>query len=186
MELMAEPLFELANHAWTHGNLGIMPQEKALEQILWTQAEYERLRALVPQPSMKSVQQQLCLFRFPYGRMRPETLALVNDMGLRAIQWDVVGEQFNDAGQPEAATQLAAQIQPGSIVLLHANLVPKNTAALVGNLLVELDRQGFELVTVSELLRLGTARTAEEGYFTKPGDNLHLDTAFGLDGTGKL
>ena len=44
LQLMADPLFELGNHAWTHGNLRVLQGAEMANQIRWTQAEYERLR----------------------------------------------------------------------------------------------------------------------------------------------
>jgi len=43
MQLMADPLFEIGNHAWTHGNLHMLTKRKIENQILWTQAQYEIL-----------------------------------------------------------------------------------------------------------------------------------------------
>jgi hypothetical protein len=40
-------------------------------------------------------------------------------------------------------------------------------------------------VTVGELLKLGEPQRTRDGYFNKPGDNLSLDTHFGIDGTGR-
>lgn len=45
MQLIADPLFEIGNHAWTHGNFGVMNEAKMREQILWTQAQYQILRS---------------------------------------------------------------------------------------------------------------------------------------------
>lgn len=188
MQLMADPLFELGNHAWTHANFGTMPLDEAREQIVWTQAMYESLRSqLLAQGGANpaKVPPSMALFRFPYGRMRPETLHLVNSLGLAAIQWDVSGEQQNSASDPGALGPLPSYIRPGSIVLLHANLVPKNTAGLVEKLVPELLRQGYELLTVSELLAKGQPQTASDGYFLKPGDNRYLDDKFGRYGTGR-
>ena len=44
MQLMADPLFELGNHAWTHGNLRVLEGQKAENQIAWAQQEYALLR----------------------------------------------------------------------------------------------------------------------------------------------
>ena len=44
MQLVAEPLFEVGNHAWTHGNFGSARSERMREQIAWTQAQYELVR----------------------------------------------------------------------------------------------------------------------------------------------
>ncbi|MDD1616202.1 MAG: polysaccharide deacetylase, partial [Methylococcaceae bacterium NSP1-2] len=44
MQLMADNLFEIGNHGWTHGNLRVLQGEPMQQQIVWTQAEYERIR----------------------------------------------------------------------------------------------------------------------------------------------
>jgi len=44
MQLMADPLFELGSHAWTHGNFGVLDKAGMARQIDWTQAQYELLR----------------------------------------------------------------------------------------------------------------------------------------------
>ncbi|MDP3426102.1 MAG: hypothetical protein Q8S17_01820, partial [Humidesulfovibrio sp.] len=48
-----------------------------------------------------------------------------------------------------------------------------------------LRKRGYELVTVSELLRLGTPEAVADGYFTIPGDNLKYDAIFPGKGTLK-
>ena len=49
----------------------------------------------------------------------------------------------------------------------------------------ELQRKGYRFVAVGELLKLGEPQRTRDGYFNKPGDNLSLDTHFGIDGTGR-
>ena len=43
-QIMSDPIFELANHNWSHGNCALLSPEGLKAQILWTQAEYELLR----------------------------------------------------------------------------------------------------------------------------------------------
>ncbi|HYN38254.1 MAG TPA: polysaccharide deacetylase family protein, partial [Rhodospirillales bacterium] len=45
MQLIADPLFEVGNHGWTHGNLRLMRGEAVRQQIAWTQQEFALLRA---------------------------------------------------------------------------------------------------------------------------------------------
>jgi hypothetical protein len=47
-----------------------------------------------------------------------------------------------------------------------------------------LKKRGFMFVTVSELIKKGKPTLVNEGYFLKPGDNLNLDSQFGIMGTG--
>jgi len=44
MQLLADPLFEVGSHAWTHGNFGVLDTARMREQIDWTQAQYELTR----------------------------------------------------------------------------------------------------------------------------------------------
>jgi len=186
--LMADPRFELANHGWTHANMAVTRGQKRVDQVLWTNAQAELLReeldarrvregkaALGPRP--------LTLFRLPYGRGGAEAVAAINALGLAVIQWDVVGEGFG--GSVEARAQAIAQAaRPGSIVLLHANQVPRDTAALVRALLPLLRQRGFATATVGELLAAGEPETVSDGYFSVPGDNSIYDDMFEDGGTG--
>lgn len=205
LQLMATEGFELGNHAWSHGNFGIMDIQKATQQVQWTQAIYEQFYAELAARAeraiditaaqgtdkkaqraalMSHIPARMSLFRLPYGRCRPETLSLVHNLGLRVIQWDVIGEVEKNNAAPTVAHKVAAQVRPGSIILMHANLVPQGTAALTAQLIPLLRAQGYSLVTVSQLLTMGTPLHVQEGYFSHPGDNLQLDTQFGIDGTG--
>ena len=107
-------------------------------------------------------------------------------MGLKVIQWDVVADHQSDSNASMAsARRVAKAVRPGSIILLHANLVPKQTAVLVQNVIKLLSEQGYRFVNVSELLAMGEPELADDGYFLTPGDNRRLDTSFGKDGTGE-
>ncbi len=190
-QLMAEPGFEIGNHAWSHGNFGIMDQQSMRDQALWTQTEYETLRedilrraeaAGMPAPNMPPVPE---LFRLPYGRCSDQALTLLARLGLRVIQWDVVAETMADNSRPELAVDVARRVRPGSILLFHANRVPTGTASLLKGVVRELRRKGYHFVTAGTLLALGEPLSTRDGYFNKPGDNKALDARFGVDGTGR-
>lgn len=190
-QIMTEPLFEIANHAWSHGNFGIMKPERMREEIFWTQAQYELLReetlrrAETEGRAVPNIPPVPTLFRLPYGRCTDEALDILAEAGLRVIQWDVVAETATDNGRAGLGRHLAERVHPGSILLFHANLVPQNSFALLRDSVEELQRRGYRFVTVGELLHLGEPRRDRDGYFNKPGDNRALDTRFGIDGTGR-
>lgn len=197
MQLMADPLFELGNHAWTHGNLALMDESEIQDQLLWTQAEYEVLRErLVARAVLRGVADEmrfvpefLRFMRLPYGRNEAHTLPIIAKLGLPIIGWSVEGESSGGYGPgPDAIVRYdVEQARPGAIYLMHANAVPKTTQIVVQKLVPQLRALGYRFVTVSELLRMGKADAVELGYFTVPGDNLFLDTLFGGKGTlGKV
>ena len=193
MSLMADSRFELGNHAWTHANMALLTGQKREDQVLWTSAQAELLREELDSQRARSGKQAagpqntgprpLTLFRLPYGRGGADTAAAINSLGLAVIQWDVVGEGGRGNAQARARAIVEA-VRPGSIVLLHANQIPRDTAAVVRALLPLLRQRGYATATVSELLSAGAPETVREGYFSIPGDNQVYDEMFLDQGTG--
>ena len=190
MQLMADPLFELGNHSWTHANLALTDEGETRDQVLWTQCQYELLREELARladgrglgAEMSAVPQSMTLFRLPYGRNAPETLDRLAGMGLPVVQWDVLGEGGSGTAR-DMALRAAGEVRPGSIVLMHANAVPKRTHEIVPVFVEEMLRRGWRFVTVGELLTMGGAETVPDGYFEKLGDNRQFDTGFPGKGT---
>ncbi|MEI2772313.1 MAG: polysaccharide deacetylase family protein [Candidatus Competibacter sp.] len=189
MQLIADPLFEIGNHAWTHGNLRVLRGEEMAEQIQWTQAQYELLRerllSLPCAASMAKSQTQHIpplptTFRFPYGACDATALKAVAEAGLYPIQWNVVS---GDPTQRQTAELMAKEIlnkmRPGSIVIAHANGRGWHTGEALRILIPALRKQGYRFVTVSELLKSGTPVAVESCYEVRPGDNLRYDKLFG-------
>ena len=192
MQLMADPLFEVGDHAWTHGNLALMDESEVREQIDWTQAQYELLYETLDRRArerglgreMALVPPSLRIMRLPYGRNNERTGDILASMGLPMIQWSVEGEQDELERTVDQLVQWNLdKVRPGAIILMHANAVPKKTHLLVPRLVPELQKRGYEFVTVSELLEMGPAVTVTDGYFDKPGDNRYVDDLFGGKGT---
>lgn len=190
LQLMADPRFELGHHGWTHANMLVATPEERLRQVRWTSAQFAALnaelsrrlaaRGLPQVPPAASAPAPL--FRLPYGRGNAETAAWLGGQGLAVIQWDVVGEGFGGTAQ-ERARAIAGAVRPGSIVLLHANCVPRDTAQVLRLLLPLLAQRGYRTATVGELLASGTPEAVDEGFFSQPGDNAVYDALFGGHGT---
>lgn len=188
MSLMADGRFELANHAWTHANMAVMGGQKRVDQVLWTSAQAELLREELDARRAKAGKrptgpQPLALFRLPYGRGGAEAAQAINGLGLAVVQWDVVGEGGGGSAAARARA-IAEAVRPGSIVLLHANQVPRDTAEVVRALLPLLRQRGYTAATVGELLAAGAPETVDDGYFSIPGDNRIYDALFEDQGTG--
>ncbi|WP_243438296.1 polysaccharide deacetylase family protein [Fundidesulfovibrio soli] len=188
MQLMADPLFEVGSHAWTHGNFGVLGREEMARQIDWTQAQYELLRedlaALAGKrgvgEAVKGVRESIAVFRFPYGRCSAQALELLAARGLAAVQWDV---NMMDAAKSRTAEAIVRdalrQVRPGSIVLGHANGFGHATAEALRALIPALREKGYELVTVSALLEAGKPATTADCYDSRPGDTAVYDAQFG-------
>ena len=193
MQLIADPLFEIGNHAWTHGNLRVLAGEKAEQQITWPQVEYARLRkalaerataAGLPTEEIARIPAAPTLFRFPYGVCSRETLEMTARHGLAAIQWDVISGDAKRGMTPAGVTRAVLDsVRPGSIVVFHANGREQGTPMALSDIIHGLRAKGYRMVTVSDLLRAGEPVGADDCYELRPGDNKRYDKLFG-EGTG--
>ena len=184
-QIMTDPIFELANHNWSHGNCALLSPEGLKAQILWTQSEYELLRE---EAGLTEIPESMTLFRLPYGRNNQKALKIIAELGLRVVQWDVAaeaGDNSNPKRAKRSAKLVAGMTKPGSILLFHANLVPKGTANLLREVVELLSADNYVFVKAGDLLEMGEPETVRDGYFSRPKDNYALDKKFGVDGTGR-
>ena len=183
-QLMADPLFEIANHSEAHRNLRQLNGSRLPDEILGPQRAYATIRTALSQSqcarehqdAMSRVPAAPTLFRFPYGACNGAAIDAVNKLGLTAIQWDLA------TGDPVPATSANAIAQtmlhralPGSIVVSHANGRGWHTAEGLALAIPKLRAKGFEFVTVSELLAAGKPVVEQRCYDNHPGDTDRYD-----------
>jgi peptidoglycan/xylan/chitin deacetylase (PgdA/CDA1 family) len=128
---------------------------------------------------MAGVPDTLRLFRFPYGACNPAALAAVAAAGQLAIQWDVsTGDPSPQQSAAAIANAILRGVRPGSIILAHANGRGHNTAAALPLAIPKLKAQGYEFVTVSELLAAGRPEISATCFDQRPGDTDRYDFLF--------
>jgi len=179
-QLMADPLFEVGNHGWEHRNLRRLAGAALKSEIENAQLAYEEVRAGLSAkqclardrvPAGERVPPRVTHLRFPYGACNPAALDAVREQGLTPVQWDVAA---GDPAPGESAAQMTrivlGAVQPGSIVVFHANGRGWHTDAALPKIVSELRAQGYEFVTVAELLAAGEPEVASTCYNQRPGD----------------
>lgn len=183
-QLMADSRFEIGSHGWGHMNVRGLAGAALTSELRGPQAAYEATRARLEARQcaagdLRSVPSRISLYRFPYGACNPAALAAAAANGLLAVQWDVsTGDP--DRGQSAQAIAGAAlrHVRPGSIVLMHANGRGYHTSEALPLLIPKLRAQGYEFVTVSELLAAGRPEIAQTCYDARPGDTDRYDRLF--------
>ncbi len=188
-QLIADPLFQVGSHSWTHRNFRLLTAgDAAADLALDLKADASVRRDLQaracyrPAPSKLSDVEHATLFRFPFGTCNAGTLNAANDAGLLAIQWDVVSGDPVKAATAEAIRQgIVSHVKPGSIVVMHANGRGFHTAEALPLVIADLRKRGFEFATVGELLEKGEPVIADSCYELKPGDNARYDRLFPLE-----
>ncbi|HEY9528234.1 MAG TPA: polysaccharide deacetylase family protein [Anaerolineales bacterium] len=142
--LASHPKFELGNHSWSHPDLPGLSEEIISKEIVKTQDLLYRLTG-----------RQSKLFRLPAGLYDDLTLSVIAWQGLYTIQWDV------ETGDPDPTIDaermnwaVQNRVQNGSIIIMHANGRGWHTAEALPQMIEYLQRNGYTLVTVSQLLGL--------------------------------
>lgn len=88
------------------------------------------------------------LFRSPGGRLSPDVLGAAHDLGLRVLDWEVDGKDFERPPAPVLVDRVLGAVQPGSLVLLHDGGGNRaNTVAALRPLIQALRARGFGFAT---------------------------------------
>jgi peptidoglycan/xylan/chitin deacetylase (PgdA/CDA1 family) len=141
------PYFELANHSFSHPHFRALSDAQARAQITMTQEIMFKLTGTRGH-----------LFRFPYGEYTAPDVALVQALGLEAIQWDVVSDDPEPRiTAPIMIQRVLSRARDGSIIIMHMNGRGWHTAEALPTIIQQLRARGFALVTVSELLNASEA-----------------------------
>lgn len=164
--LVAEPMFAIGNHSWSHPDLHSASEATIADQILVAEAALAQATA-----GRKSTR----LFRFPYGSCSPAALAAANTVGAIVIQWDTVSGDPDGTPARTITRNVMGHVRPGSIVVMHANGRGTHTAEALKTIVPTLRGQGYRFVTVPDLLSLGKPETTTACYIDHPGDTRRYD-----------
>lgn len=193
-QMILDPLLEIASHGWGHANVRGLDGPALQREIDGPSLAYVKIRREMAQnaclkphaEALSRIAPAPTLFRFPFGACNAAALDAVGAAGMRAIQWDVsTGDPWPLQSARAIADIMVSKVQPGSIVLAHANGRGYNTAAALPLAIPRLQAMGYEFVTVSELLAAGTPVLSPTCYDARPGDTDKYDVLNFARGKGK-
>lgn len=137
---IADAGMEVANHTWEHPNMTTIPPEDIASQI--SKANDAIQAATGQRPT---------LLRTAGGLINDNVLAAAKQQDMADINWDVIPFDWaNDSNTAATTYMLKTQITPGSVVLFHDTY--SSTVDVVYQFIPVLKRNGYHLVTVSQLL----------------------------------
>jgi peptidoglycan/xylan/chitin deacetylase (PgdA/CDA1 family) len=149
--LVQNPLFELANHSYSHpsfsGDCYGLPHVSSADYT----SEIEKTQSLLEHYT----HQKAAYFRFPGGCYDQGSLKLVKQEGLKTILWDAVADDGFNTNADQIIHNVLNKTQNGSIIVMHMG-GEKNTPKTFEALQViykQLTERGYTFVTVSELLQ---------------------------------
>ena len=94
--------------------------------------------------------QEEVLFRAPYGEYNNLLVQTCKDTGRFCIQWDVDSLDWKGLTSDMIVERVCRKVKNGSVILLHNGA--ENTAKALPELLCNLKNEGYEFVTVSDLI----------------------------------
>lgn len=149
-KIFSNDLFEIGNHSYQtkafntpcYGLEQLKTKPKKLTAMNKTQQVFKDLTGKTSS-----------YFRFPGGCYTDQDVKLVNGLGLRIIQWDVISEDAFADDASEIVEKTLNKVKNGSIVIMHVGGPnAPYTAEALKSIIKKLRKDGFELVTISDLL----------------------------------
>lgn len=108
------------------------------------------------------IEQDVRLFRPPYGDQTLATYLLTRAAGMQVVGWTATCQDWERLPPEEIARRAIERLQPGGILLLHDYVEPDvlqpvplpdfDRAQLVERILIDLSAKGFETVGVTDLI----------------------------------
>ncbi|WP_126424825.1 polysaccharide deacetylase family sporulation protein PdaB [Brevibacillus marinus] len=92
------------------------------------------------------------LLRLPNGDFDKRVLQIANEMGYTVIQWDTDSKDWLNPGVEQIVNNVVSNVHPGDIILMHASDSCKQTHLALPIIIDKLRAQGYQFVTVSQLL----------------------------------
>jgi len=143
--LAAIDLFELGNHSFLHPHMTRIPDDRVRQELDWTRIVLHALTG-----------RQASLYRPPYGEHDERISRIAAEAGLTTVQFDLAsGDPDPGTSRERLVRSVTAGARNGSIVVMHMNGRGWNTAQALPDIIGELRRKGFDLVTVGEMLTGG-------------------------------
>ncbi len=130
---------EMANHSDTHAMFSKISREEIKKEILDCNKKIQEITAVSPK-----------LVRAPSGDYDNKSIEVAESLDMKMIQWDCDSLDWKLLSVNEMYSRITTKVQNGSIVLFH-NGIEKTPEAL-DKILTKLEKDGYEFVTVSELI----------------------------------
>lgn len=136
---IAENGFEIGTHSNTHPHMSRLDTETIVTELTVSCAKINSL-----------TDQQVTLFRAPFGEYNDKVMTAAEGLGLQTIQWDVDSLDWRDLSANDIAMRVINAVQPGSIILMHNNGL--HTAESLPIIISTLKNRGYEFRPIGEMI----------------------------------
>lgn len=139
-KLIAKEGFEIGNHSFSHKDLSEMSIKDLNTDLFLTNYEVKNITNKNPD-----------FLRPPYGFYNDALLKVAKNNSLTVVTWSVDPKDWEGIPSNEITQRVVRNADDGDIILLHEG--NKNTLIALPKIIKQLQEKGFEIVSVSELLK---------------------------------
>jgi len=136
---------EIGSHGYRHINLSNLSKNEIKEEIMKAHNNIKEVTGV-----------EANLIRTPNGDYNDQVIEGAHECKYEAIQWSVDSLDWMNPGVSTITERVSKKVHPGAIILMHASDTCKQTVDALPAVIKNLKDQGYEFVTVSELLKLRT------------------------------
>ncbi|RXT08918.1 polysaccharide deacetylase family protein [Ammoniphilus sp. CFH 90114] len=141
----------VGNHTYWHPNLSKEPAERMIWELEETDRAFQTVYGFRPR-----------LFRAPYGFLREDLVEVLGNLNYSIIGWSVDSLDWNQLSAEQIKNNIRKTLHPGAIILLHSagdwRQDLSGTVKGLDELIPELKNEGYQFVTVTELLGIPEQR----------------------------
>lgn len=138
---IVEEGYEIGSHGHKHDNYSKYSDEEIRKQISKAHTILTEMTGKKPK-----------LIRMPNGDFDKRVLRIADQLGYTVIQWDTDSKDWLNPGVDQIVHNVVSKAHPGDIILLHASDSCKQTHLALPHIIDKLRADGYEFVTVSQLL----------------------------------
>ncbi len=152
---IAEAGFDIGNHSRNHLNMPKLSDDEVRAEIEYVNDRVNELTGFKP-----------TYFRAPFGDYSDRLMSAIEELDMVGVQWSIDSLDWKGLSAKEIFNRVVPKAKSGDIVLFHNN--SDHVLDALPLVLSALKEQGFEFVTLSELV-------ATEGYTIDNNGIQHLD-----------
>lgn len=138
---------EIGIHTWDHTKLTTLSKEKIRWEVTSVRDLLEEIAGYTPR-----------LMRPPYGSANDDVKAVAKEEGFIVVRWNIDTEDWKTRNADATYEAIMGSAKDGAIILCHD--IHKETIEAMDRTIDALLREGYQLVTVSELLEYGKTKPA--------------------------
>lgn len=101
------------------------------------------------------------LLRPPHGSFDERVLSIAEQQNYTVVHWSIDSHDWKNPGKEQIVTNVVQPLKGGEIVLMHASDSAKQTAEALPLIVEQLKKEGYQFVTVTELLANTKTETKE-------------------------